>query len=494
MMGAMKKLAFAALLLACACKKKEPPPAAPKVAEPAPPPKAAPPSNEPPPPPVGIADPFARQLTGDSVKLLQKAYKALRVKKWDEAQAGFSQVIASAPDHASARWGLVRTLALSGKASEVAEAYEAVLLRDYVGYATRFDKPKEFAPLRGGPEWARIGETRDKMRDRWAQALAGGFFFVARLHAAAEPKFEGGATESPLALQQEVYHYDPGSKRFHRITDTDGHAFALHAAEKSLTFLVAQRLYRSEGVDAFIDPKLGAITLEDLTVSGPFPVKGRFTTVTLTRNAAGKPLFVLVDTDGNAQKLTPDAAGTALVAVEEGEPTGGQTIATPGQIVHDAGKEVEGVTLTDGAKDFKLEGVANPIVAARPILRSSFNWAPNKLRIAYAGVLDACKIIKAGSKEKNELYVFEVESQKSQRIAAAVAPFSTLWLDDDRVVYEGGVGKDGRLFLYTFSTHASQPLPTRHGAGLFGVPTLACEEAEASDEPAAAPGDEPPPQ
>ena len=32
--------------------------------------------------------------------------------------------------------------------------------------------------------------------------------------------------------------------------------------------------------------------------------------------------------------------------------------------------------------------------------------------------------------------------------------------------------------MYTFSTHADEALPTRHGAGLYGVPTLACEQAE----------------
>ena len=63
-------------------------------------------------------------------------------------------------------------------------------------------------------------------------------------------------------------------------------------------------------------------------------------------------------------------------------------------------------------------------------------------------------------------------------MAAAVSPFETLWLDDDRLVYEGGVGKDGKIHLYTFSTHADEALPTRHGAGLYGVPTLACEQAE----------------
>jgi hypothetical protein len=108
--------------------------------------------------------------------------------------------------------------------------------------------------------------------------------------------------------------------------------------------------------------------------------------------------------------------------------------------------------------------------------------SPKKLRLTYAGVLDACKIIKAGGKDKNELYVFDVEKQAAQRIAAAVSLFQSLWLDEDRLVYENGVGKDGKLGIYSFVDHAAQMLPTRFGAGLFGVPSLACEEQAPPEE------------
>ena len=84
----------------------------------------------------------------------------------------------------------------------------------------------------------------------------------------------------------------------------------------------------------------------------------------------------------------------------------------------------------------------------------------------------------SGTPEKNELYVYDKTKRAAQRIASAVSYFETLWLDDDRLVYEGGVGKDGKLQIHDFATHGSTKLPTRHGAGLFGVPTLACEQAE----------------
>ncbi|MGZ3441962.1 MAG: hypothetical protein ACXVDD_20720, partial [Polyangia bacterium] len=148
------------------------------------------------------------------------------------------------------------------------------------------------------------------------------------------------------------------------------------------------------------------------------------------------------------------------------------------QVAHFDDKAVPGVKMEDGATQFLVDGVDQPVIAARPLAQSSLTWSPTKSRLTYAGKLDACKILKGESKDKNELYVYDKQKRTAQRIAAAVSPFETLWLDDDRLVYEGGVGKDGKIHLYTFSTHADEALPTRHGAGLYGVPTLACEAAE----------------
>jgi hypothetical protein len=144
---------------------------------------------------------------------------------------------------------------------------------------------------------------------------------------------------------------------------------------------------------------------------------------------------------------------------------------------------VEGIKLEDGASQFSIGGVATPVVAARPLASESLDWSPTRSRITYAYKIDACKILKGDAKEKNELFVFDMEKKSAQRVAAAVSAFETLWLDDDKLVYEGGVGKDGQLHVYSFAQHADNVLTTRYGAGLYGVPTLACEAEEASTEP-----------
>ena len=56
--------------------------------------------------PIGMTDPFAR-LGGDTAKTLQAGYKALRAKKYDDAQASFRAVTNASPDYTSAGWMLV---------------------------------------------------------------------------------------------------------------------------------------------------------------------------------------------------------------------------------------------------------------------------------------------------------------------------------------------------------------------------------------------------
>jgi Tetratricopeptide repeat len=438
-------------------------------------------SNEPPTQPIGMVDPFAAPK-GDAAKLLETAYAGLRNKKAPVAIAALQNVITDAPDYTAARWALVRALVMEGRFDDALKEWEPLLARDFVGYAGKLDKPKEFAALRGAPAWPKFGELEKRYRGAYARGLDKGFFFVARTRGAVEPKFEGAATETPLSLRQEVFHYDPDGKRFRRLSDTDGRAFAIDRAPdgKSLIFLVAPKLHRERGVDSFVDPRLGVIDLATLETIGPFAEKGRYDQVGLGTNRAGQPMFTFVVTSGATAAYTIDTARTGLAKLEGGGviPEGGETRAWPNQVAHFDDKAVPGVKIEDGATQFLVDGVDQPVIAARPIAQSSLAWSASKSKLTYAGKLDACKILKGESKDKNELYVYDKQRRSAQRIAAAVSPFETLWLDDDRLVYEGGVGKNGKIHLYTFSTHADEALPTRHGAGLYGVPTLACEQAE----------------
>ena len=431
--------------------------------------------------PIGMTDPFTGPK-GDYAKLWESGYAELRNKRPQPAAAALQNVVDAAPDFTPARFVLIRALAALHRFDEIPPHFEQLVARDWVGYAHKLDKPKEFAALRASPTWPRITALAARYQAPYARGLDKGFFFVVRMHSASEPAFAPGATDAPLSLKQEVFHYDPDTKRFRRITDTDGHAFAIDVTPdgKSLYFLVAPKLHRENGIDSFVDPRLGVVDLTTLETIGPFTEKGRYDQVGLGRNRLGQPMFTFVVTSGATEAYTVDTARTGLAPLQGDAviPEGGETRAWTNQVAHFEDKAVPGVKIDDGATQFLVDGVGAPVVAARPIAQSSLEWSPSKSRLTYAGKLDACKILKGESKEKNELYVYDKTRRTAQRIAAAISDFETLWLDDDRLVYEGGVGKDGKIHIYTFSTHSDQALPTRHGAGLYGVPTLACEQAE----------------
>jgi hypothetical protein len=431
--------------------------------------------------PIGMVDPFAPPK-GDAAKLVETGRIALKQKKAPVAIAALENVVDDTPDWTTSRWGLFRGLVMAERFDDALKQWEELLARDFGGVAGKLDKNKEFDKLRASTLWPKFGALESRYREAYARGLDKGFFFVARTRSAVEPTFAAGATETALSLRQEVFHYDPDTKRFRRVLDSDGRAFAISRAPdgKSLLVLMAPKLHRENGLDSFVDPRVGTVDLTTLTVVGPFTNKGRYDQVGLGTNRAGQPMFTFVVTSGATAAYTIDTAHTGLAQLQGDNviPNGGETRAWPNQVAHFDDKAVPGVKIEDGATQFLIDGETQPVMAARPLAQSSLTWSPAKTRLTYAGKLDACKILKGESKDKNELYVYDKTRHSAQRIAAAVSSFETLWLDEDRLVYEGGVGKDGKIHLYTFSTHADDALPTRHGAGLYGVPTLACEQAE----------------
>src|SRR5690242_3717793 len=64
--------------------------------------------------PIGMADPFAA-LGGDTPKLLEAGLAGLRNHKPQVAAGALQNVVAAAPDHTAARWGLLRALVALGR-------------------------------------------------------------------------------------------------------------------------------------------------------------------------------------------------------------------------------------------------------------------------------------------------------------------------------------------------------------------------------------------
>src|SRR6266511_3442579 len=113
--------------------------------------------------PLGVLDPTPK-INGAVEKSLSRGNKAMSAKKYPDAQAAYREVLAATPDYLPARWLLVRALVLGGSLGEVPAQYEELVARAFPIYAGKLDKGREFAALRGAPEWAKIEALRTQYR------------------------------------------------------------------------------------------------------------------------------------------------------------------------------------------------------------------------------------------------------------------------------------------------------------------------------------------
>ena len=421
---------------------------------------------------VGMADPFAR-LGSEPLKALKAGYAALKAKKYDDARDSFHKVSEAVPDYTSARYMEARAAALGGHFADVPALWGELLARDYVAFAGKLDKPKDLAALRAAPEWAQVKALETTTAPRYAADLDKGFFFVARLKDAAAPTFKDGVAR--LDLKQEAFHYDPTTQRYRRLTETGGHVFAINLApdRKLLQFLVLTQAQQADDKEILLSGALGGyVDLKSLETVGPFKIPAQSVNVSLYFNAKGEPIWQ----PGDA--YTVDSAKTALVQVTREERDADATFASFGSVDHGA-KKVAGVKLGADAQSLEIDGVDKPVRAARPLSPTTLEWSPDKKWLAYAGSFDACKVMMLGKEgNKNELFLWDNQKKLASRIAQAVSSFDSLWLDNDHLVYEGGVGKEGKLHVYEVSTRSDSVLKARYGGGLFGYPTLSCEQGE----------------
>ena len=475
-----------------------------------------------------MADPWAR-MTGPVAKSLQRGYKALNAKKWEECSTAFGEVTAALPDYLPARFYTARALLMQGKAAEARQALEELARRNPLVFASRIRTAKEWQPLRDSPEWAAYQQAEARIQAAYAGGLSGGLVMVARLAAAKPVKYEAspdkaaepGLREARLELGGEAVHFDPATSRYRPITNTDGKVIAAQrsADGKTLVFLVAERVQNKGTQLWFVEPRLGSIDLGTLEVVGPAPLKGRYSHLVLGFSKDGTPQLAAVagaagaagasgaaatagasgDPEGGTWQM--DSARTGLVQVpEESGITGERTEVWVDDLQHTERRVPEDVKPAADLQSFLVGEGSPPVTSAQKIDGGSFTWSPGHKLLAYSGTFDACAALdKAAAKgdkggDKNGLFLYDAEKKAAQRIDAGRTTYLSVWVDDGVLAFETGVGADSRVTLYDVRTQKKTPLPARHGAGLFGVSSHKCEEppaaaAEAEAAPPAAPAE-----
>ena len=90
--------------------------------------------------------------------------------------------------------------------------------------------------------------------------------------------------------------------------------------------------------------------------------------------------------------------------------------------------------------------------------------------------------------DKNELYLWERGKKSAARVAAAPAVFRSAWIDDDRLVYQSGAGKQSRIHVYQPATRADVVLKSRAGSALWGFGAVVCPGPPPTSPPTPSPG------
>jgi len=140
------------------------------------------------------------------------------------------------------------------------------------------------------------------------------------------------------------------------------------------------------------------------------------------------------------------------------------------------------------------------VTSAVKLAGDSFSWAPGHKLLVYAGAFDACAALdkrKEVQKEKNGLFIYDLDKKSAQRVDAARTTYEAQWLSDDLLAYETGIDADSRVTVYNVKSGEKTTLQTRYGGGLYGVSAHKCEEppqssTQSAEDPAALPVPPPP--
>jgi hypothetical protein len=473
-----KRLLVALCLLPGACGRPAPAPKA-RASAPTPPPAPAPePAPVITPMPaapvtVGMEEPFGRLKPATADKL-NEGYRLLRKKRYIEARAAFHAVVAAQPDHTVARFEELKAAALDGDFTAIPPLWRELLQRDYVGYADRLERPKDLAPLRASGTWSEIQALKAELKTKYTVGLGQGFLFVARSRPHGAPTFADYSDAAALELDQEVYHFDPATKRIRKLSDTGGQVVAIHREGGKVMMLTAKTLKKVEGgMTTFSKPEATVLALDTLEKTGPIAIDGDARSVELCFSGKGEPIWK-VNGAVETKTLTLDATGSALVTVDEGcGPTLATTTVQPTGVEHRL-PAPEGVALSEDGLQVSGVDADKPVRASQTIKTGSLSWSPGKKRFAYTGTGDRCD--KPADKKPSAIFVWDATEKKATRVSGEPAGYQTEWLDDDHLAYESRTGGQAKLVLHDLRPGGSPlVLKTPAGAGLYGVPTLPCE-------------------
>jgi hypothetical protein len=498
-----------AFLAACGGKKED---GKPEGDKPAAVPDAAPVASEITLPPLGVDNPAAlHYLYGKGAKDWEKADPAIKAKDWLTVIAAAEATLAKDPGHLDALHWLAVGRAQQKQWDKVGEPLVKTLAADWIRWGRALPEDKDLADFLGTPEGAKVKEAAQKLGEEFDRRSAKGLWLVGR-KAQYRPPAKPGI--QPVSLRSELYAFDPGLKRYLRLTETGGRLAAWLVApsgEQIAYISVAKvampadaKLLETNPV-SLSEVRVGVLpwpivtakpaektkeaVLKDVrAVTLAWDVGDRL--VVVTSQAKGrwdlegdKPFAVdPVTGQAKAAKLAPSGVPTVTVTYDD--------VAT--SLPPDVGVEADWGE-RDAAATFRIPQTQKTITlpAGQAAARESVAVSPGKSRLVFATLADPC-----ATEEGDKLasfYLVEAATGKLKHLGDGKGGFRARWLSDDWVAYEDDSG--GLRLVDAAQGKETLRLSTKGGLSLVGVGaaplgTSLCKKQKVVYEPP--PGDLPP--
>jgi hypothetical protein len=436
----------------------------------------------------------------------ERAVAAYRKKDWPSVRAQAEAALGKDPMHLGSHRLLAAALAQTGEPAAAVDHLVVALAADYLQYAPTLDDD-DLKSFMASPHGQSVAALAGRIHDEYSRRIAGGLWLVGRRSPFRWPKELG---VQPASSRGELYAFDPGTRRYFRLTHTDHQVvgFVRAAAGSEVALVGFDRIDRpKDAPDAppvIARPWIQVYDAAEWKPAWPRVVLPAAREVTLGYGPGDQ---LLVSTAQATGRWTVGEPAVSSVDRATGKLTKVTTALPPAHLV---------VSLDDSHLVRVPDGVVAawtgdpPVTASlktetgKPVqipesgsaAQAAIALAPGGAHVAFATAVDPCAKDAAPS-----LYVADAATGTYRHLLSARSRFATRWLDASVVAYEDG---DGAIRLWDAGTgrqlvrleERASSAEARSGMALDALSLAAaplCKQAPPTVD-AAGSGDELPPE
>lgn len=249
----------------------------------------------------------AKLPAAEAMRLNGEGKQLYRQEKWAQAREKYLAALAADADLLGASLNVACSFSRQGRYEEAADEAAKLIRRSFVPWSREVGEAADLGILQNHPaSYARVVAARREAAPAWGEEARKGILFVARTK---PPVSVTGQGVLVLALNQEIFAWNPATGRFFQVTAEDGRVLAFAASSDGgrVAYLLAGKLVRSPGQpDRLRGLALRVLELSTMTPGPVVPLPADVTRAELW--FAAQPRLKLKDEAGrtSAWALGPD--------------------------------------------------------------------------------------------------------------------------------------------------------------------------------------------